>query len=368
MEECATRRTLDLPRKPIPVSNVDPDLAMVDIRQLVLDPSNPRLKHRDETADQVEIAREIAQHYDAISLARLIANNGYYKNSALLVYRNEKGQYIVAEGNRRLTAVLGLTNSEFRDSYPQRAEWLKLSESKWARHATQLPVYIFDGPTTLRPIIAAEHLNRKLSWEPYQKAREIVNLIDVEGYSFDDLSKLSGIAKSDLKRMYRDFKVCKSLIKVGFAESVLTSDFSKLGEVTRDKNLSEYSGLPAEKEVVPGHLALDDSKLEQRLEVFNFVFGEDSVTPDSRQIRDLGKVVTEVESLSHLRETRDLPESLEIYRLKRENNIESTSKLLAKALDQLERIFSKVAKDKDDPQLSSQVLRAKEIAKLIGEL
>ncbi len=357
-----------MPKKAISVTSLEPEIAMVDIERLLLDPSNPRLKHRVETAGQLEIAAEIAQHYDAISLARLIANNGYYKNSALLVYRNDKGQFIVAEGNRRLTAVLGLTNSEFRERYPQKPEWSKLSESKWAKNATQLPVYIFDGPTTLRPIIAAEHLNRKLSWEPYQKAREIVNLVDVEGYSFEDLSKLSGIAKSDIKRMYRDFKVCKSLIRAGFAESVLTSDFSKLGEVTRDKHLSEFSGLPSEKEVVPGLLELDESRLEQRLEVFNYVFGDESVTPDSRQIRDLGKVVTEAESLSHLRETLDLPDALEIYRLKKENNTESTSKLLAKALDQIERIFSKVAKDKEDPLLAPQVHRAKQIAQLISEL
>ena len=347
---------------------IEPEIATVEISQLFLDPSNPRLKNRDEAASQLEIACEIARHYDALSLARLIANNGYYKNSALLVYRGEKNQYIVAEGNRRLTAVLGLTNPEFREHFNQRAEWSKLSESKWARTAKQLPVYIFDGPTTLRPIIAAEHLNRKLSWEPYQKAREIVNLVDVEGYGFEDLAKLSGIAKSDLKKMYRDFKVCKSLIKIGFSESVLTGDFSKLGEVTRDKSLGEFSGLPPEKDVTPGPLSLDESKLEQRIEVFNFVFGEDSVTPDSRQIRDLGKVVTETESLNHLRATNDLTESLEIYKLKKENNTESTGKLLAKALDQIDRVFSKVAKDKNDPNIAPHLRRAKQIAKMIQEL
>ncbi len=341
---------------------------MVDITRLLLDPANPRLKTRDESASQIEIACEIARHYDALSIGRLIANNGYYKSSALLVYRNEKEQYIVAEGNRRLTAVLGLTNADYRESYPQRSEWVKLSESKWAKNTKQIPVYIFDGPTTLRPIIAAEHLNRKLSWEPYQKAREIVNLVDVEGYSFTDLSKLSGVTVPEIKRMYRDFKVCKSLIKVGFAESVLTSDFSKLGEVTRDKALGTFSGLPAEKDVTPGPLVLDDSKLEERIEIFEFVFGENSVTPDSRQIRDLGKVVTESESLNHLRDTNDLIEALEIYKLKKENNLESTGKLLAKALDQIERVFPKVAQNKSEPQIAPQVRRAKQIAKQIENL
>lgn len=356
-----------MPRASNTSSSSEPESAMVDISQLLLDPTNPRLKNREEAASQLEIACEVAKHYDALSIARSIANNGYYKNSALLVYKNGKGQYIVAEGNRRLTAVLGLTNAEFREHYLQREKWSKLAESKWVKTAKQLPVYVFDGPTTLRPIIAAEHLTSKLSWEPYQKAREIVNLVDVEGYTFEDLSKLSAISISQIKKMYRDFKICKHLIKIGFPESVLTNDFSKLGEVTRDKSLGVFSGLPSEKDVVAGPLPLDDSKIEQRVEVFNFVFGEDSVTPDSRQIRDLGKVVTEPESLSHLRETKDLPEALEIYKLKKENNTASTGKLFAKALDQIERLFSKIAKDKSDSSIAPQVRRAKQIAKLLLE-
>ena len=346
----------------------EPILTRIDLTELILDPQNPRLKSRQNDAAQIELAKELALHFDALSLARLIAANGFYVNQALLVYPSGPNRYIVAEGNRRLTAVLGLTNSEYRDNFQNKSEWAKLSETQNAKNLTALPVYIYDGPTTLRPIIAAEHLNRKLSWEPYQKAREIVSLIDIEGYSFDGISDFSGISKSELKRMYRDFKTAKSLVKAGFTESLLTNDFSKVGEITKIPSLLEFCGIPSEKEVKAGPLELDENKLDQRKEIFEMVFGENSVTPDSRQIRDLGKIVSEPESMSHLRETNDLADSLEIFKMKKDYDTETTANLFAKSLDSLERLFSKVAKDKTDPFIAPLIKRAKELSETIIKL
>jgi hypothetical protein len=354
--------------KPLNSKQSEPISTKLRVSELLLDPQNPRLKDRQAQASQFELAREIALHYDALSLARRISANGFYLNQALLVYPNGQGQHIVAEGNRRFTAVLGLTEASYREHFQNKSEWERLAATKNARELTSVPVYIYDGPTTLRPIIAAEHLNGKLSWEPYQKAREIVSLVDIEGLSFEDINESSGVPQSELKRMYRDFKTAKHLIRVNFPESLLTSDFSKVGEITKIPTLLQFCGLPPEKEVKAGPLKLDESKSDQLLEIFEMVLGENSVTPDSRQIRDLGKIVTEQESLSHLRETRDLAYALEIFKLKKENNVESTAKLFAKAIDSLERIFSTVARDKSNPAIAPLVKRAKAISELINKL
>jgi ParB-like chromosome segregation protein Spo0J len=345
-----------------------PEFTNLPIKSLLLDPSNPRLKIQESGAQQVEIAREIAQHYDAISLARLIAHNGFYESGALFVYKSSSDKYIVAEGNRRLTAVLGLVDPEVRAALPQKNEWKKLAESAVAKALSELPVFIFDGPSTLRPIIAAEHLNRKLSWEPYQKAREIVHLIDIEGMTFEDISSQVGLLKPDLKRMYRDFKLVKTMIRNGFPESLLSRDFSKVGEVTKIQTLSDFGGIPRDRDVEAGPLILDNQKTEELNELFNYVFSEDSVTPDSRQIRDLGKVITREESLTYLRDTRDLPQSLEIYKMIMDNNTESTLKVLNRALDQLERIYSKVEKDKTNPMFADAIFRAHSVASLLDQL
>ena len=102
--------------------------------------------------------------------------------------------------------------------------------------------------------------------------------------------------------------------------------------------------------------------------IFDFVFGEDSVTPDSRQIRELAKVVTEEESLNHLRIHRDLSEAMEVYKLKTENNIESTMKSLTRIVDQLERLYSKVLRDKENTLFDSLLPKLRLITKKYSEL
>jgi hypothetical protein len=117
---------------------------------------------------------------------------------------------------------------------------------------------------------------------------------------------------------------------------------------------------------IPGSLKSEAYIID--FEIFELVFGEDSVTPDSRQIRDLGKVVTEEESLNHLREHRDLAEALEIYKLKKDNNIESTAKLFAKSLESLTRLFSKISMNKENPIIIPLVERTKELLTMISKL
>ena len=350
-------------------AGTNPDFREVGIEELLLDPSNPRLKNDGETVTQLELAKQIALHFDALALARLIAINGFYKTGALLVYPTSGGKYIVAEGNRRLTALLGLTNEEFRNSYNNLAEWNKVSQLAKSKLTGKIPVYVFGGPTELRPIIAGEHLNRKLPWEPYQKSREIVNLVDLEGYTFDDISEFSGLTKSSLRGSYRDFKLTKILTKQGFDENQLSSDFSRVGEITKIKSLREFGGIPDDSEIDSGRLPLDSAKSEQLMELFSWVYGEENLTPDSRQIRDLGKVVLNEESLTHLRNTWDLEEALEIYKTATEDNLESIVKIGNRSLDQLERLSSKIAFNSSKAEVKSLIHRANNIiSELNGHL
>ena len=356
------------PKKQSYSQGTEPDFQSLPLNGLLLDPNNPRLRSPGDNTTQIELAREIAEHFDALSLARLIAHNGFYKSAALLVYPTHNGKFIVAEGNRRLTALLGLTDESMRKVFDNKPEWQKLSDLASAKLSSHVPVYVFEGPSALRPILAAEHLNRKLSWEPFQKAREIVNLVDIEGHSFSDISEFSGIPKPELRSMYRDFKLAKSLTRKGFSEVLLTTNFSRVSEITKIKSLRDFSGVPDDKDVEAGPINLESDKSDELIELFEWVFGEDNVTPDTRQIRELGKVITEQESLEHLRLTKDLDEAMQVFKLKTENNIESTSKTLNRALDQIERLIAKIFESRNDPVLKPSIERAKKLARDIESL
>lgn len=350
-------------KSPTIPKGTNPEFLQVPLDQLLLDPSNPRLKNSGETVTQIELAKQIALHFDALSLARLIAHNGFYKTGALLVYPTKGSKYIVAEGNRRLTALLGLANEEFRTNFNSPGDWNKLAILAVSKLPQTIPVYVFSGPSELRPIIAGEHLNRKLPWEPYQKSREIVNLIDVEGYTFEDISEFSGLSKSSIRASYRDFKLTKVLDKAGFDENQFTSDFSRVGEITKIKSLREFGGIPDDGEIDAGRIQMDSEKTDELLELFTWVFGEENLTPDTRQIRDLGKIVTDAESLAHLRNTLDLEESLEIFKTATEDNLDTIVKILNRALDQIERLSSKIAFNIEEPEVQSAIERASKLVK-----
>ena len=351
-------------KNPTIPKGTNPEFMLVPLEQLLLDPSNPRLKSNGETVTQIELAKQIALHFDALSLARLIAHNGFYKTGALLVYPTRGSKYIVAEGNRRLTALLGLSYEDYRTSYNNPSDWNKLAVLAGPKLSKTVPVYVFSTASELRPIIAGEHLNRKLPWEPYQKSREIVNLIDLEGYTFEDISEFSGLSKSSLKASYRDFKITKVLTKQGFDENQLTADFSRVGEITKIRSLREFGGIPDDGEIDAGRIQIDSEKTEELMELFSWVFGEENLTPDTRQIRDLGKIVTDEESLAHLRNTLDLEEAMEIYKTSSEDNLESIVKIMNRSLDQLERLSSKIAFNISELPVKNAVDRARRI---VGE-
>jgi hypothetical protein len=195
-----------------------------------------------------------------------------------------------------------------------------------------------------------------------------MQLVDSEGLTFEEIEEFTGIPKEDLKSMYRDFKLTKYLTKNGFSEAVITSDFSKVGEITKIKTLRDFAGIQEGRHVVAGPLKIEANKSEELTEVFEWVFGEERVTPDSRQIRELGKVVTDQESLNHLRMTNDLDAAMDVYKIQSENNLENLVKSMGRALDQIERMVSKLSENKGEESIKPSIKRAKEIFNIIGNL
>ena len=80
------------------------------------DPQNPRWRHeqRGRLTDD-ELLVFIASSDEPIVVAESIARHGFF-GSELLVITEEDGRWIVLEGNRRLTALLGLARPDRRSA------------------------------------------------------------------------------------------------------------------------------------------------------------------------------------------------------------------------------------------------------------
>jgi hypothetical protein len=105
-----------LPREPNPDKIVD-----IPLRQLQLDEANARLAWRTNGASQRELLQILWTEMAVEEVAWSIAKNGFFRSEPLFVVvkdpaeRNaDRQEFIVVEGNRRLAAVLLLTDRELR--------------------------------------------------------------------------------------------------------------------------------------------------------------------------------------------------------------------------------------------------------------
>ena len=80
---------------------------MVPIGDLCFDPDNPRLPADMQGQDQEGSLVDLALGFDAYAVAESIASHGYFLSEPLIALAENDGSYIVVEGNRRLTALLG---------------------------------------------------------------------------------------------------------------------------------------------------------------------------------------------------------------------------------------------------------------------
>ena len=76
---------------------------------LRLDPENPRIPETHRTKDTAELATLLEMGFEAYPVAQSIAELGFFNAEPLIVIPSpdEANAWIVVEGNRRLTALIG---------------------------------------------------------------------------------------------------------------------------------------------------------------------------------------------------------------------------------------------------------------------
>src|ERR1022692_778647 len=79
----------------------------VPIRDLLLDPDNPRLAEFGISAgaSQFDLLKTLWDEMAVAEVAMSIAYSGYFQHEPLFVENSGDGTYVVIEGNRRLAAV-----------------------------------------------------------------------------------------------------------------------------------------------------------------------------------------------------------------------------------------------------------------------
>ena len=175
----------------------------IPISRLELDPKNPRLSEEAQGSSQDELVTHLFDNFDLDEIAESMAKNGYFDEEPLVVipkrlpkklqqreYResaegvkeykifieDEKTEFVVAEGNRRLATAKLLHDSDLRSRLKRGKSW-PIPTTEVLNDISNLPAIIYAERVDVLPYLGVRHITGNKKWDSYAKARYIAEMI-----------------------------------------------------------------------------------------------------------------------------------------------------------------------------------------------
>jgi hypothetical protein len=285
-------------------------LRSVRLDALLLDAFNPRLPPSQHGKSQEDLAVVLEMGFDAYTVAESMARHGYFVSEPLIVIPSETdNQFVVIEGNRRLTALLGLTKESIRCEFATPEPWRTLAAGCPMSSETQIPVVVASSRQACTPVVGFRHISGILQWTPYAQARYIATLVDGSGMTFDEVHKLIGIERRSVASLYREQAITNQAQRLGIATGNLEASFSLLQVAMSSPKLRDFVGAPLGTRLGPGDDAIPEDKVSELSELLGYIFGDGEKEPiihDSRQILQLANVIADPRGLDALRKGETL--------------------------------------------------------------
>lgn len=287
--------------------------SMAPVSALRLDADNPRLPEALRGGEQSDLAVVMEMGFEAFAVAQSIADNGYFMGEPLLVIESpdEPGAWIVVEGNRRLTALIGLTCPTVRAQFAEPERWEGVAARSAISLEDEIPIVIHADRDATHVEVAKAHVVGKLPWRPFMQARFIAARVK-EGKTFAQVAELIGITKSKAADLYRDQAVVAQAQELGLSTGEIESAFSLLTVAMGNTKLRDHVGAPLGSRLEPDQDPIPEDKHEELREIISWVFGDADDEPkinDSRQISLLGNIVASDVGLAAMRDGASLDEA-----------------------------------------------------------
>lgn len=286
---------------------------MIAIQDLRLDKYNPRLPEEMQGQAQGELAIDMALGFDALTVAESIAAHGYFTSEPLIAVVEADG-YVVVEGNRRLTALKGLTEPDVRSQFAEAPAWEKLAEGCSITTVDKVPVVIAPDRRSITPIIGYRHISGILQWQPYAQARYVAKLVDEDEMSFVQVAEMIGIDRTKVGNLYRDQAIASQAKELGIETGNVERSFSLLTVAMSTTALRSHIDAPLGSKTVPGEPPIPAERSTELREVLTWVFGDGATKPvigDSREISKLGNVIKSKVGLDAIREGESLEHAIQ---------------------------------------------------------
>ena len=170
----------------------------LNVAGLHLDTKNPRLGRETSSRAPREIVQYLFEHDKAYDVAQSIAIRGYFSNEPLLAVQ-EKGHYVIIEGNRRLAALKALKEPGLLEgSLSRKVEKLARSIGDM-ENILRVPVTVAPNRRATDRQIVGRHIGSPvLAWEAENRASFILEKL-AEGYINSELRDELGFSNADIQ-------------------------------------------------------------------------------------------------------------------------------------------------------------------------
>lgn len=294
------------------------------LAELKLDVFNPRFGGIATGArDQADVLDHIVNTFSVDDLLSSLSVNGYFEAEPLVV-REEGGEFIVAEGNRRLAACLMLSGDV--RAYRQ-AEKAEAFISAWKAHGSPsidpIPVIIFRGSNSKKSLLSylgVRHISSSRSWDSYAKAAWVADVVEQHGLPVPDIAKMIGDRHNTVERLLQGYYLVRQLEESGYfrpgdsqrkgrgsvSEYPFSWVYTILGYSAAQKYLGIEPGaakpLPLKKENKPKGRVLMRAMFGDKSQ------GRSSAVNDSRQLGDLAALLVNPETLTLIEQGKNVDE------------------------------------------------------------
>lgn len=291
---------------------VKKDLNVIDLQ---FDPANPRFAIELASGPLDKLLERMIRDERLQELMQSIGLQDYFDGEPLLVTAAGKGKYHVVEGNRRLAA-LKLLNGELNPSKPLPS--INAIRDEAIHKPVKVPCIIFPERKQILRYLGFRHITGIKAWGPLAKARYLEQLRTDWYPELPEAEQLRQLAKEIGSRSDYVGQMLSGLNLYNIAKD---SDFFDLQHVSEEKieftllttalsytNIVEFVGLESRQDLQGDNVVKENLK-----DLFTWLYAQDqkgdTIVPNSRNLKELAKIVACDPALEKLRQKGNLAEA-----------------------------------------------------------
>jgi len=283
--------------------------------KLNFDPDNPRFYRLNDVHNVASVIEEMLDDEGAEDLMLSIGQKGYFEGEPLLIV-DVDGDYIVVEGNRRLSAVK-LLNGEIAPPIRRQKSIAKTISEALIPPPTELPCLIYPSRKDVLKYLGYRHITGIKQWDSLSKAKYLAELRATFYTSGSLEEQMLGLSKEIGSRSDYVAKLLTALALYSRAEDekffglpVTDKDveFSYITTAIGYSSITDWLGLEDSKDINMVNLNADNLKKS-----FSWMFSKDqqgrTILGESRRLKDLAAIIKYDAAIKVLEDTGDLSEA-----------------------------------------------------------